>query len=56
MACWCAAPLSTCAVDVTGGTGRIVAGASKTVVFERRGTFDYYCEIHTTLRGKVVVK
>ena len=38
------------------GTGRIVSGASKTVVFEKPGTFNYYCEIHTTMRGKVVVK
>jgi len=38
------------------GTGRIVSGDSKTVVFEKPGTFNYYCEIHTTMRGKVVVK
>ena len=38
------------------GTGRIVSGASKTVVFAKPGTFNYYCEIHTTMRGKVVVK
>jgi len=38
------------------GTGRIVSGASKTVVFEKRGTFNYYGEIHTTMRGKVVAE
>ena len=38
------------------GTGRLVSGESKTVIFEKPGTFNYYCEIHTTMRGKVVVK
>jgi plastocyanin len=38
------------------GTGRIVSGASKRVVFEKPGTFNYYCEIHTTMHGKVVVR
>lgn len=38
------------------GTGRIDAGTSKTVVFEKPGTFKYYCEIHPTMRGKVIVK
>jgi len=38
------------------GTGRIVSGDRKTVVFEKPGTFNYHCEIHTTMHGKVVVR
>src|SRR5262249_14319431 len=37
------------------GTGRLVSGASKTVVFEKPGTFKCHCEIHPSMLGKVVV-
>jgi len=37
-------------------TGRILSGASKTVTFDKAGTFDYFCEIHTTMTGMVVVQ
>jgi plastocyanin len=36
-------------------TGRIKAGKTAAVRFERRGTFRYHCKIHPSMTGRVVV-
>lgn len=36
-------------------TGRIKAGKTAAVRFERRGTFRYHCKIHPFMTGRVVV-
>jgi|SRR6187551_3010957 len=36
-------------------TGKIKAGRSVAVRFERRGTFNYHCSIHPFMHGKIVV-
>lgn len=36
-------------------TGRIRAGKSAAVRFQKKGTFKYHCTIHPFMRGKVVV-
>jgi plastocyanin len=36
-------------------TKRIAPGKTKTVQFNRRGTFAYHCKIHPSMKGKVVV-
>jgi len=35
---------------------RIPAGGSATVTFERPGTFEFFCEFHVTMVGRIVVK
>lgn len=37
-------------------TKRIAPGKSKTVQFNRRGTFAYHCKIHPFMKGKIVVQ
>jgi len=36
-------------------TGRIKPGASATIRFNQKGTFPYHCNIHSFMKGKVVV-
>lgn len=36
-------------------TGRIKAGKSAAITFNRRGTFPYHCKIHPFMKGKIVV-
>ena len=36
-------------------TGRIKAGKSAAVRFQRKGTFAYHCKIHPFMHGKIVV-
>jgi len=36
-------------------TGSIKPGKSAGVRFQREGTFRYHCEIHASMRGKIVV-
>ncbi len=36
-------------------TGAIEAGTTGTVTLNQRGTFEYRCEIHTSMTGKLVV-
>jgi plastocyanin len=38
------------------GTGRLLSGESRTVVFDKKGSYPYFCEFHTTMTGKVVVR
>lgn len=35
---------------------KVDAGATTQVVFDTAGTFDYFCEFHPSMTGKVVVK
>jgi len=37
-------------------TKRIAPGQTKSVQFNRRGTFAYHCKIHPFMKGKVVVE
>jgi plastocyanin len=37
-------------------TGALEQGSTGTVTFETAGTFDYFCAIHPTMRGRVVVE
>jgi plastocyanin len=37
-------------------TKRIAPGKSKTVQFNRRGSFAYHCKIHPFMKGKIVVE
>jgi plastocyanin len=37
-------------------TKRIAPGKTKTVQFNRRGSFAYHCKIHPSMKGKVVVE
>ena len=37
-------------------TGRIKAGKSVAITFNRRGTFAYHCKIHPFMKGKIVVE
>ena len=36
-------------------TGLIKPGKSASIRFKRQGTFPYHCEIHSFMRGKIVV-
>ena len=36
--------------------GRLLAGESRKVTFKERGIQDFFCELHTTMRGKVIVR
>lgn len=36
-------------------TGRVKPGGSAALVFSRRGTFGYFCKIHPSMRGRIVV-
>ncbi len=38
------------------GIDRLMSGESKTITFKERGTQSYFCQFHTTMLGKVVVK
>ncbi|UFP95840.1 cupredoxin domain-containing protein [Gloeobacter morelensis] len=38
------------------GTGRLLAGESKTLTFPDNGVYDYFCEFHTTMKGRVTVR
>jgi len=40
----------------SAGTGRLLSGERRTVVFDRQGSYPYFCEFHTTMTGKVVVR
>ena len=48
----------TSTVDGAAGwnTGPIPADSSRSVVARRPGTFDYICQLHPTMRGKVIVR
>jgi plastocyanin len=35
--------------------GRLLSGESATVTFPHPGAYDYYCEFHTTMKGRIVV-
>jgi len=37
-------------------TKAIAPGKSKTVLFNKRGTFAYHCKIHPFMKGKIVVE
>ena len=37
-------------------TKNIAPGKSKTVQFDKRGTFAYHCKIHPFMKGKIVVE
>lgn len=37
-------------------TKRIAPGTTKSVQFNKRGTFAYHCKIHPFMKGKVVVE
>ena len=37
-------------------TKHIAPGTSKTVRFNKKGTFAYHCEIHPFMKGKIVVE
>ncbi|HET8567750.1 MAG TPA: cupredoxin domain-containing protein [Candidatus Limnocylindria bacterium] len=36
-------------------TQQVRGGASAAVVFDKAGTYDYFCEFHASMTGKVVV-
>lgn len=40
---------------VTFDSGVMVEGAEFEITFDRPGTYGYFCEIHPTMRGTVVV-
>lgn len=35
---------------------KLAGNATAKVTFDKAGTFDYFCELHTTMVGKVIVK
>ena len=35
---------------------KLAANGTAKVTFDKAGTFDYFCELHTTMVGKVIVK
>ena len=37
-------------------TNRIAPGTTKTITFNKKGTFFYHCKIHTFMKGKIVVE
>jgi plastocyanin len=36
--------------------GRVAGGATTTITMATAGSFDYFCEFHSPMRGKVVVR
>jgi plastocyanin len=38
------------------GIDRLLTGESKTITFKERGMPSYFCQFHTTMRGKIIVK
>lgn len=49
------APHTAMARDGSFDTGRLDAGESGAVTFDRAGTFEYICEFHPWMEGRVVV-
>jgi plastocyanin len=39
-----------------GGIDRLLSGESGTVVMAKAGTYAYFCELHTTMTGTLVVQ
>jgi len=37
------------------GTGRLANQETKTVTFDTPGEYEYFCEIHPSMRGKITV-
>lgn len=37
-------------------TGVLAQGASKTLTFGTKGTFDYYCSVHPSMKARLVVQ
>lgn len=47
----------TATADASGfDTGNVRRGSSKTVRFDKAGTFAYHCDFHPFMKGTVVVK
>jgi plastocyanin len=38
------------------GIDRLLTGESKTITFKERGIQHYFCQFHTTMTGKIIVK
>lgn len=50
------APHTATANDGSFDTGRLNKGESATVTIGGAGTFDYICEIHRAMKGKIVAQ
>ncbi len=50
------APHSATADDGNFDTGRFGQGESKTVTFDKAGTFNYHCSVHPNMKATVVVE
>jgi plastocyanin len=37
-------------------TGGIGANRSKSITFDTPGTYDYFCKIHTNMKGRIIVE
>ncbi len=42
--------------DGSFDTGNISSGASQTITFSKTGTFTYYCSVHPTMKGTIIVQ
>ncbi len=42
--------------DTLFDSGRLASGATFSFTFNQRGTIEYYCTIHPSMKGKVTVK
>lgn len=51
-----AAPHSATTQDGSRDTGILRQGQSAALTFDQRGTYDYYCSIHPTMKAKLVVQ
>lgn len=38
------------------GTGRLLSGESRSFTFAKIGSYSYFCEYHTTMTGKLIVR
>ena len=50
------APHSATDSGGTWDTGVLAKGGSKTLTFGTRGTFDYYCSVHPSMKARLVVQ
>lgn len=49
------APHTATSVDRSWDTGRLAKGESKTLRFDKPGTYEYFCEVHPSMKATVIV-
>jgi len=50
------APHTVTAKDGSFDSGNLAQGASFSFTFQKAGTYDYFCAIHPSMKGTVVVQ